>query len=60
MIPTPTMVAAVVDMSEDIQQLSLDPGYTRREVKGHTPTPITRGEVEMGKPYSRLVITNKI
>ena len=55
MIPTPAMVvgvAVVVGMRGGTrQQLSQGQGSTRREVKGHTPTPPTmattvRGEEE--------------
>ena len=50
MIPTLVtgVVVAVGGMKEGIHQLSLGQGSTRREVKGHTPTPTTtiRGEEE--------------
>jgi hypothetical protein len=45
-------VVVVVSMRGGIRQLSQDRGSTRREVKGHTPTPTTtsvRGEEEDGE-----------
>ncbi len=54
MTPTPATavdmgVVVVVSMRGGIRQLSQDQGSTRREVKGHTPTPTVRGEGEDGE-----------